>query len=122
MTTYPAFGEYWEPPAAVGEDFIDTGLTMRAFLPFTTAHELESLLEFDGPTRLLEAQVVCVRPVVDANVTLRYDDEGSIIEATSALAFADPPNSRGGYRVSDFDDKVFDGLERGHLSITGDFG
>ncbi|KAK3374501.1 hypothetical protein B0T24DRAFT_594583 [Lasiosphaeria ovina] len=122
MVTYPAFAEYAEPPAAVGDGFIDTGLTLRAFLPFTTSQQRESLLDFNGPARVLEAQVVCVRPVVDANVTLRYDDPISVAKARRALALADIPESLGGYQVSDFPDGEFGDFAGGHLSITGDFG
>lgn len=116
MASNPAFGDYSEPPS-VGDDFVDTGLTMRAFLPFASTQQRESLLEFEGPTRVLEAQIVCVRPVVDANITLRY-----IGMATLPLrASSTKKSSADGYKISDFDKEDFEDLEGGSLSIDGLF-
>ena len=116
MASYPTFGEYSEPPS-VGVDFVDTGLTMRAFLPFASTQQRESLLEFEGPTRILEAQVVCVRPVVDANITLRYVGMAVLPLRGSTK----PESSADGYKISDFDKEDLEDLEGGSLSVSGLF-
>ncbi|KAK4445591.1 hypothetical protein QBC34DRAFT_441613 [Podospora aff. communis PSN243] len=115
MESFPAFGEYSEPPT-LGDDYIDTGLTMRAFLPFASAQQRESLLEYHGPARVMEAQVVCVQPVVDANITLRYVGDATLSARPKDKSAAGP------YGMSDFDEEDLLGLKRGTLSISGMFG
>ncbi|KAK3938502.1 hypothetical protein QBC46DRAFT_317605 [Diplogelasinospora grovesii] len=58
---YPTFAEYSESPF-VANGVSDTGLTLRAFLPFQTAQDRETLHEYSGPTTVLDARVTCQIP------------------------------------------------------------
>jgi len=127
MAAHPAFAEYAEPPAT-GNDFVDTGVSARAFLPFADVGRRESIIDFAGPARVLEAQVVCVRPRADVIVTITFDDVNSInnvnrflnrvtnrTTSTRNLTFADIPANL--TRNDKDSDLIF-----GRLSIAGDFG
>ncbi|KAE9367389.1 hypothetical protein N431DRAFT_416001 [Stipitochalara longipes BDJ] len=58
---YPAFAEYSEPPFQA-EDISDTGRTLRAFLPFSSAQQREGIVQYSGRTTVLDARVVCLAP------------------------------------------------------------
>jgi len=60
---YPAFAEYSEPPVRV-ENISDTGRTLRAFLPFSTAQERENIIQYSGQTTVLDARVTCLPPTI----------------------------------------------------------
>lgn len=70
-STFFRFAEDSEP--AVEEDGVfDTGFTARAFLPFDNSTQRIAARSYVGPSTVMDARVVCVRPrisITDANVT-----------------------------------------------------
>lgn len=60
---YPTFAEYSEP-ALEAPGVGDTGLTLRALVPFRSASERSTLRSYSGMTTLLDARVTCVTPVI----------------------------------------------------------
>lgn len=129
MPTYPTFAEYAEPPL-LGLGFVDTGFSARAFLPYAEARVRESIIDFSGPSRVLEAQVVCVQPQADAIVTLAFDDANSVNNAERFLRRQGRPvgpGEIGNLTVSDLPQNFTrndedSGLIFGRLSVSGDFG
>jgi hypothetical protein len=68
-TAYSRFAEYSEPPAS-GEAFVDTGVTMRALLPFQDRGQRTALRQYSGPASVFDARAICVRPTLRVfNVT-----------------------------------------------------
>lgn len=59
------FAEYSQP-GKFGEDFHDTGPSIRAFLPVALQSEREALRSFRGMARVVDTRVVCVRPTFSA--------------------------------------------------------
>jgi hypothetical protein len=58
---YPTFAEYSEEPfQAPGVS--DTGVTLRAFLPYAAATDRESVQEYIGETTVLDSRVTCQIP------------------------------------------------------------
>lgn len=58
---YMHFAEYSEPPyEALGVS--DTGVTLRAFLPFSTTRDRENLESYKGNATVLDARVTCQVP------------------------------------------------------------
>ncbi|KAF2818919.1 hypothetical protein CC86DRAFT_152529 [Ophiobolus disseminans] len=64
--SYPRFAEYQEPNLK-GSRFLDTGTTLRAFLPIKDSADRTSLREYTGPVPIFDARVVCVSPTVRLN-------------------------------------------------------
>ncbi|KAK0706111.1 hypothetical protein B0T26DRAFT_679836 [Lasiosphaeria miniovina] len=58
---YPTFAEYSEPPYAA-DGVLDTGVTLRAFLPFSGAGNRQLLQSYTGTATVLDARVTCQRP------------------------------------------------------------
>lgn len=71
VSEYASFAEYSEPPYEA-DGVIDTGLTMRAFLPFSTAQNRESLESYKGKATVLDARVTCQVPQIQ-NATVDYN-------------------------------------------------
>jgi hypothetical protein len=62
---YPMFAEYTEPPYGGKQDGVsDTGLSMRAFLPFGLQETRESIIKYSGNAAVLDTRVVCMRPTL----------------------------------------------------------
>ena len=59
---YPAFAEYSEPPVYGGDGTVDTGMTLRAFMPFADEGGRSSRYNFTGKTTVLDTRVICTRP------------------------------------------------------------
>ncbi|KAL8716636.1 MAG: hypothetical protein Q9225_006047 [Loekoesia sp. 1 TL-2023] len=59
---YPTFAEYHEDPTDLPDDRVDTGLTLRAFLPIQSQQERSMLRDFSGRATVLDSRVQCVRP------------------------------------------------------------
>lgn len=55
------FAEYSEPPYEA-EGVVDTGVTLRAFLPFLTAQERQSLTSYSGYATVMDSRVTCQIP------------------------------------------------------------
>ena len=60
---YPTFAEYSEPPS-IQDGVDDTGLTLRAFLPFTSAQDRQNARTYNGKTTVLDARVTCQVPIL----------------------------------------------------------
>jgi len=60
-TSYPAFAEYAEP-ATQRDGVTDTGLSIRAFLPFDPQSNRQAAVGYTGAATLLDARVACMRP------------------------------------------------------------
>lgn len=58
---YSTFAEYSEPPY-VADGVVDTGKTLRAFLPFAVQQQRESISSFTGYATVLDARVTCQVP------------------------------------------------------------
>ncbi|KAI3321479.1 hypothetical protein HD806DRAFT_502678 [Xylariaceae sp. AK1471] len=70
---YPTFAEYSEPPY-VGDGVSDTGVTLRAFLPFDTSQTRENLHSYAGNATVLDARVTCQIPHFDtATIQVPYN-------------------------------------------------
>jgi hypothetical protein len=76
--TFPNFAEYNEKvPAAEGID--DTGVLLRAFVPFPQTSKRESLRNYSGKASVLDSRVSCQAPILaDLNVT--YAEGWTIID------------------------------------------
>ncbi|RYP68616.1 hypothetical protein DL771_006588 [Monosporascus sp. 5C6A] len=59
---WPMFAEYSEPPI-MQENVSDTGLSLRAFLPFS-AQERPLIRNYSGKALVLDSRVTCQRPVL----------------------------------------------------------
>jgi hypothetical protein len=64
--SYPRFAEYHEP-ALTGQDFLDTGTTLRGFFPIRASTDRTSLREYIGPMPVYDARVVCARPDIEVD-------------------------------------------------------
>lgn len=75
-SNYPTFAEYSEPvPEVDGVD--DTGVLLRAFLPYADAPSREQLADYAGAAYLLDSRVSCQRPRL-SNVSISmYRDSAS---------------------------------------------
>jgi hypothetical protein len=79
---YPAFGEYTEA-IAVTEGISDTGLVLRALLPYATAESRQSLRSYSGKALVLNARVSCQAPIITTfNGTDLYTQLSGIVNAT----------------------------------------
>lgn len=72
--TYPRFAEYHEPPHDFAEDREDTGMTLRAFLPFREIERRIPIREYRGPATVFDSRVICVRPIVNITRIIAYKD------------------------------------------------
>ncbi|KAK4444025.1 hypothetical protein QBC34DRAFT_476004 [Podospora aff. communis PSN243] len=72
-TAYPRFAEYSEPPAS-GEAFVDTGVTMRALLPFQDRDQRTALRQYSGPASVFDARAICVRPTLRVFNVTAYEE------------------------------------------------
>lgn len=71
ISNYASFAEYSEPPYEA-EGVSDTGVTLRAFLPFGTAQDRENMKSYKGKATVLDARVTCQVPQIQ-NATVGYD-------------------------------------------------
>lgn len=93
---FPSFAEYKEKaPAAEGID--DTGVLLRAFVPFSQASKRESLRNYSGKAVVLDSRVSCQAPFLN-NLNVTLTEEHSIISFKDA--------SNGTYRPSRAADRL----------------
>lgn len=59
---FPAFAEYHQGAADVPADAVDTGPTLRAFLPIQVQEDRSMLRNFSGKATVLDSRVRCVQP------------------------------------------------------------
>lgn len=74
---HPTFAEYSEPPF-VQDGVDDTGLTLRAFLPFPTAQDRQTIRTYGGKTTVLDARVTYQIPIL-SNETIQVPDSETIL-------------------------------------------
>ncbi|KAH7085944.1 hypothetical protein BKA63DRAFT_29688 [Paraphoma chrysanthemicola] len=60
--SYPIFGEYHEPIRNHEDGVADTGLLLRAFLPYGLADDRQRLSSYSGNTLVMDARVSCQAP------------------------------------------------------------
>lgn len=78
ISKYASFAEYSEPPYEA-DGVSDTGVTLRAFLPFGTAQDRESLETYKGNLTVLDARVTCQVPQIkNATVNSNRRVRGSL--------------------------------------------
>ncbi|KAF8249990.1 hypothetical protein K440DRAFT_193402 [Wilcoxina mikolae CBS 423.85] len=82
---------------ATGHGLVDTGQTLRAFLPLS-ANELTSLLSYNGKVGLVESHILCVSPDIDnlTHVIPSFTIQGNI-SAKYLEQAADELNNRGSF-------------------------
>ncbi|EPS44768.1 hypothetical protein H072_1242 [Dactylellina haptotyla CBS 200.50] len=69
----PAFAEYFvKTEARPAPDSVDTGVTLRAFLPFSSSDERSRIQQYKGKAAVLDARVVCQKP---KTTNFKYDTE-----------------------------------------------
>ncbi|KAE8442117.1 hypothetical protein EG329_003823 [Mollisiaceae sp. DMI_Dod_QoI] len=73
---FPAFAEYTEQPL-IQENVSDTGLTLRAFFPMSSANDRVRIYNFTGKAYVLDSRVSCQAPLLD-NVTFSGSLHGHI--------------------------------------------
>lgn len=71
ISKYASFAEYSEPPYEA-DGVSDTGVTLREFLPFSTAQNREKLKSYKGNSTVLDARVTCQVPQIE-NATVHSD-------------------------------------------------
>ena len=81
---YPTFAEYSEPPF-IEDGVSDTGLTLRAFLPYSSAQNREDTYTFDGRTTILDTRVTCQLPKLEGE-TVQADLDSSLYFSGSVRA------------------------------------
>ena len=59
---YPTFGEYSQPVESSSVGIDDTGILLRAFLPFSDAQSRQSVRNYSGKAMVLDSRVSCQRP------------------------------------------------------------
>ncbi|KAH8882172.1 hypothetical protein GQ53DRAFT_847782 [Thozetella sp. PMI_491] len=74
---YPAFAEYSEP-AFVADDVMDTGVSLRAFLPFRDSASRQTIQSYAGTITVLDARVTCQRPLFVTESSVTYQTQGYI--------------------------------------------
>ena len=84
--TFATFAEYAEAPIDdPGVD--DTGVTLRAFLPFSSQATRQNLHSYEGYTTTVDTRVTCQAPTLDgAPLTVIPDGSNTIIFNASILA------------------------------------
>lgn len=101
--SYPIFAELSQNPI-VSEGVKDTGLTLRALLPYAKSDQRTSLRSYIGQTSILDARVTCVRPNIQAKAALIYGftNMTGFISFHGSLAYSTP------LPILDFDDGFYE--------------
>lgn len=97
VSNYASFAEYSEPPYEA-EGVSDTGVTLRAFLPFGTAQDRENMKSYNGKATVLDARVTCQVPQIK-NATVGYDLRlrGSLAPTRNTPRLTNLTSDRGSY-------------------------
>jgi hypothetical protein len=67
---FPTFAEYSMPVTSPRHNVDDTGVLLRAFLPYADATLRQNISEFEGKTIVLDSRVSCQKPML-ANLTAK---------------------------------------------------
>ncbi|KAE9374879.1 hypothetical protein N431DRAFT_335687 [Stipitochalara longipes BDJ] len=76
---YPTFAEYSEKPY-LADGVKDTGVTLRAFLPFQDAVDRETISEYIGNTTVIDTRVTCQIPTLIGEVVIHNGSDMLIIQ------------------------------------------
>lgn len=68
--SYPLFAEWSEAPQLASDAVDDTGMTIRAMLPFATEQSRSLLHTYEGPATVFNSRVVCVLPMIEGSIGL----------------------------------------------------
>jgi hypothetical protein len=78
-TFYPTFAEYSEEPAMI-DDVDDTGLALRAFLPFSSQESRQNAQQYIGRTTVIDTRVTCQIPNLEnETIEMPENDYGLIL-------------------------------------------
>ncbi|KAK6356407.1 Mitochondrial outer membrane protein iml2 [Orbilia javanica] len=72
---WPAFAEVSGPPIEQ-EGVADTGMNVRAFLPYLTAETRQNIRDYDGKALLVDTRVTCQRPVLNDLIMYTLSSQG----------------------------------------------
>jgi hypothetical protein len=61
---YATFGEYHEQPSEIVDGIVDTGMLLRAFLPYAAAGSRQRLATYTGNALTIDARVACQAPSI----------------------------------------------------------
>ena len=70
---YPTFAEYSEPPF-IANGVSDTGVTLRAFLPYSSEQDRADTYMYNGPTTVLDSRVTCQLPNLEGKALQTASD------------------------------------------------
>lgn len=85
--SFQAFGEYHEPIASFQDGIADTGLLLRAFLPYAASESRQTLSTYSGNALVLDARVSCQVPVfteINGNVSIHSHITGLVKPSKNA--------------------------------------
>ncbi|KAJ1323944.1 hypothetical protein MN608_11201 [Microdochium nivale] len=71
VASIPAFAEWSKPPEVQSEHIVDTGPSLRAFLPIGSPDLRSRMLSYSGPGAVFDTRVVCSRPRLKFNKLTR---------------------------------------------------
>lgn len=95
LQSYVSFAEYHEPPAnSLPDGVVDTGLTLRAFLPVADQQSRSMVANWDGIATVLDARSLCVRPKL-VKPRLHSGGESLALETGFLFEFFDDPSDLG---------------------------
>jgi hypothetical protein len=86
---YPTFAEYSEKPY-LANGVKDTGVTLRAFLPFQDAVERETISEYIGNTTVVDTRVTCQIPTLIGDVVIHNGSDMLIIQGAATQSRETP--------------------------------
>jgi hypothetical protein len=75
---YPSFAEYSEP-AVHRDGIVDSGRTLRTFLPFSDSQDRLNLASYNGPSLIFDTRTVCQQPQFsNLSLSLQYGFSGAL--------------------------------------------
>lgn len=89
-SSYPSFAEY--SSSGISSDSIDdTGMSIRAVLPFMNTDMRKSLRSYEGFTQVFNARALCGRPIIeDVRILAPPDDTRVIVTGTARFNQSHP--------------------------------
>lgn len=116
---FPTFAEYTEPPF-VQDGVSDTGLTLRAFLPYSSAQTRGNMYSYEGNTTVLDARVTCQVPSLK-NEGAQYTGDG-VLNFNGDVRASRPTPRLANLMINDlsFGEIAEDGLAFACLAFSGD--
>lgn len=93
-SAYPIFAEYHEAALPQEDGMEDTGVLLRAFLPYSNASTREHLRTYEGKLAVLDARVICQRPDIRAFADYEeYTITGSFVNRFNTSQLSMTPHS-----------------------------